>query len=161
MPRTCMAGVCSRRSLLPPFVGQFNGFSQQDSQEVLSFLLDGLHEDLNRVLKKPYLILPVRARREAGEQGVAEFRADFSIFTRCPCAMFQLLFFLFWGRGVKGEMCSVVLRFWVFSIGCVSCVLFCPSCFVYQGIRRRLLESVLFSRLLFFIFPFDLFLTTD
>ncbi|CAM9830859.1 unnamed protein product, partial [Laminaria digitata] len=40
------------------FVVQFNGFSQQDSQEVLSFLLDGLHEDLNRVLKKPYLVLP-------------------------------------------------------------------------------------------------------
>ena len=38
---------------------QFNGFSQQDCQEVLSFLLDGLHEDLNRVFKKPYLALPV------------------------------------------------------------------------------------------------------
>jgi ubiquitin carboxyl-terminal hydrolase 4/11 len=34
---------------------QFSGFQQQDSQELLSFLMDGLHEDLNRVLKKPYL----------------------------------------------------------------------------------------------------------
>lgn len=39
---------------------QFNGFAQHDCQEVLSFLLDGLHEDLNRILEKPYLTLPVR-----------------------------------------------------------------------------------------------------
>ncbi|KAF2834360.1 cysteine proteinase [Patellaria atrata CBS 101060] len=32
----------------------FSGYGQQDSQEFLSFLVDGLHEDLNRVLKKPY-----------------------------------------------------------------------------------------------------------
>lgn len=28
---------------------------QHDSQELLAFLLDGLHEDLNRVLKKPFV----------------------------------------------------------------------------------------------------------
>ena len=33
----------------------FKDFQQQDSQEFLSFLLDGLHEDLNKVLKKPYI----------------------------------------------------------------------------------------------------------
>nr|POE79597.1 putative ubiquitin carboxyl-terminal hydrolase 12 [Quercus suber] len=32
----------------------FSGYGQQDSQEFLSFLVDALHEDLNRVLKKPY-----------------------------------------------------------------------------------------------------------
>ncbi|KAF2180805.1 cysteine proteinase [Zopfia rhizophila CBS 207.26] len=32
----------------------FSGYGQQDSQEFLSFLVDGLHEDLNRILKKPY-----------------------------------------------------------------------------------------------------------
>ncbi len=32
---------------------QFQGFQQQDSQELMSFLMDGLHEDLNRVLSKP------------------------------------------------------------------------------------------------------------
>ncbi len=31
---------------------QFAGFGQQDCQELLSFLLDGIHEDLNRQLKK-------------------------------------------------------------------------------------------------------------
>lgn len=28
---------------------QFAGYSQQDSQELLLFLMDGLHEDLNKV----------------------------------------------------------------------------------------------------------------
>lgn len=32
----------------------FSGYGQQDSQEFLSFLVDALHEDLNRVHKKPY-----------------------------------------------------------------------------------------------------------
>jgi len=30
------------------YAPQFNGFQQQDAQELLNFLLDGLHEDLNR-----------------------------------------------------------------------------------------------------------------
>ena len=33
----------------------FNDFRQQDCQEFISFLLDALHEDLNKVLKKPYI----------------------------------------------------------------------------------------------------------
>ncbi|KAK4546584.1 hypothetical protein LTR36_001801 [Oleoguttula mirabilis] len=32
----------------------FSGYQQQDSQEFLSFLVDALHEDLNRIIKKPY-----------------------------------------------------------------------------------------------------------
>jgi len=35
------------------YARQFAGSEQHDSQEFLSFLLDGLHEDLNRVLQKP------------------------------------------------------------------------------------------------------------
>ena len=34
---------------------QFKGHLQHDAQEFLSALLDGLHEDLNRVEKKPYV----------------------------------------------------------------------------------------------------------
>jgi ubiquitin carboxyl-terminal hydrolase 4/11/15 len=34
------------------------GWGQQDSQEFMSFLLDGLHEDLNRIEKKPYIENP-------------------------------------------------------------------------------------------------------
>lgn len=36
------------------FAPQFAGYQQHDSQELLAFLLDGLHEDLNRVRVKPY-----------------------------------------------------------------------------------------------------------
>ena len=32
---------------------QFSGYGQQDAQEFLRFLLDGMHEELNRVIKKP------------------------------------------------------------------------------------------------------------
>ncbi|KAH7408678.1 hypothetical protein DE146DRAFT_786093 [Phaeosphaeria sp. MPI-PUGE-AT-0046c] len=32
----------------------FSGYGQQDSQEFVSWLVDALHEDLNRVLQKPY-----------------------------------------------------------------------------------------------------------
>ncbi|KAG5517949.1 hypothetical protein PMAC_000404 [Pneumocystis sp. 'macacae'] len=43
-------------------LGRFNlsfaGHSQQDSQELLAFLLDGMHEDLNRIQKKPYFEKP-------------------------------------------------------------------------------------------------------
>jgi ubiquitin carboxyl-terminal hydrolase 8 len=39
---------------------QFRGSDQHDSQEFLSFLLDGLHEDLNRVLHKPPPADPAR-----------------------------------------------------------------------------------------------------
>ena len=37
------------------FAPQFSGFQQQDCQELMAFLLDGLHEDLNRVKQKPYI----------------------------------------------------------------------------------------------------------
>ncbi|KAG6526805.1 ubiquitin carboxyl-terminal hydrolase 8-like [Zingiber officinale] len=40
---------------LARFAPQFSGFNQHDSQELLAFLLDGLHEDLNRVKHKPYV----------------------------------------------------------------------------------------------------------
>ena len=42
---------------LERFAPQFAGYQQHDSQEFLGFLLDGLHEDLNRIKKKPYIEL--------------------------------------------------------------------------------------------------------
>ncbi|KAI0289608.1 hypothetical protein BC826DRAFT_914263 [Russula brevipes] len=46
------------KSVLSRFAPQFSGYQQHDTQEFVAFLLDGLHEDLNRVLKKPYVEKP-------------------------------------------------------------------------------------------------------
>lgn len=45
------------RLTIGKYAPRFNGFQQHDSQEFLAFLLDGLHEDLNRVHDKPYVEL--------------------------------------------------------------------------------------------------------
>ncbi|KAL4398824.1 cysteine-type deubiquitinase [Malassezia pachydermatis] len=46
------------KTALARFAPQFTGYAQQDTQELLAFLLDGLHEDLNRIVKKPYIESP-------------------------------------------------------------------------------------------------------
>ncbi|WFD20311.1 ubiquitinyl hydrolase 1 [Malassezia caprae] len=46
------------KTALARFAPQFMGYAQQDTQELLAFLLDGLHEDLNRIQQKPYLESP-------------------------------------------------------------------------------------------------------
>ncbi|CAH2035036.1 unnamed protein product [Thlaspi arvense] len=43
------------KTKLARFAPQFSGYNQHDSQEMLAFLLDGLHEDLNKVKQKPYI----------------------------------------------------------------------------------------------------------
>ncbi|CAN8303606.1 unnamed protein product [Cochlearia groenlandica] len=43
------------KAKLAQFAPQFSGYGQHDSQEMLAFLLDGLHEDLNKVKRKPYI----------------------------------------------------------------------------------------------------------
>ncbi|TMW67387.1 hypothetical protein Poli38472_011007 [Pythium oligandrum] len=50
------------------FAPQFSGFQQHDSQELLAYLLDGLHEDLNRVKQKPY----TEVKESDGKQDDAE-----------------------------------------------------------------------------------------
>ncbi|KAF9221344.1 cysteine proteinase [Gyrodon lividus] len=55
---------------LQRFAPQFSGYQQHDSQELVAFLLDGLHEDLNRVLKKPYVEKP--DGEGSGDLGLAQ-----------------------------------------------------------------------------------------
>lgn len=43
------------KATVASFAPQFNNYYQHDSQEFCSFLMDGLHEDLNRVHHKPYV----------------------------------------------------------------------------------------------------------
>ncbi len=40
------------------FAPRFAGYIQHDSQEFLAYFLDGLHEDLNRIRKAPYMEMP-------------------------------------------------------------------------------------------------------
>ena len=46
------------KEVMSQFAPQFSGFEQHDSQEFLSFLLDGIHEDLNLVKDKPIVTDP-------------------------------------------------------------------------------------------------------
>ena len=43
------------KRVIGQFAPQFAGYQQHDSQELMNFLLDGLHEDLNRVRDKKYV----------------------------------------------------------------------------------------------------------
>ncbi|MCJ1414649.1 CSN-associated deubiquitinating enzyme Ubp12 [Xylographa parallela] len=46
------------KQIIGKYGPSFSGYGQQDSQEFLLFLLDGLQEDLNRIHKKPYIEKP-------------------------------------------------------------------------------------------------------
>ena len=48
---------------------QFEGTAQQDSQELLAFLMDGLHEDLNRVYGRTKGVHCIREEEEDGTGG--------------------------------------------------------------------------------------------
>ncbi|KAG8926015.1 ubiquitin-specific protease doa4 [Tulasnella sp. 408] len=52
------------RKSICTYAPQFSGSDQHDAQEFLSFLLDGLHEDLNRILRKPALPSPTPEREK-------------------------------------------------------------------------------------------------
>ncbi|KAJ8118941.1 hypothetical protein ONZ43_g3891 [Nemania bipapillata] len=55
---------------------QFSGYGQQDSQEFLGFLLDGLQEDLSRVKKKPYIEKPDSTDAMIGDPAAIRKMAD-------------------------------------------------------------------------------------
>ena len=46
------------KSIVGRYAPAFSGYGQQDSQEFVGFLLDGLQEDLNRIKQKPYIEKP-------------------------------------------------------------------------------------------------------
>lgn len=46
------------KSMIGRYSSMFSGYMQQDSQEFLSWLLDSIHEDLNRIHVKPYCEKP-------------------------------------------------------------------------------------------------------
>lgn len=55
------------------FAPRFAGYLQHDAQEFLAYLLDGLHEDLNRIRNAPYVEMPDVT--DGQNMGVASARA--------------------------------------------------------------------------------------
>mmetsp|Transcript_4923 Transcript_4923/g.7180 ORF Transcript_4923/g.7180 Transcript_4923/m.7180 type:complete len:655 (+) Transcript_4923:778-2742(+) len=53
----CMSPTTLKRAVAV-FAPRFAGVSQHDAMEFLAYLLDGLHEDLNRVKNAPYVEMP-------------------------------------------------------------------------------------------------------
>lgn len=56
------------KSTLGRHAEQFIGYDQHDSQELACYLLDALHEDTNRVTKKPYFEKPEQESNETDEE---------------------------------------------------------------------------------------------
>jgi len=51
---------------------QFMGYNQHDSQELATYLLDALHEDTNRISKKPYVEKPEQGEDENDQVAAAK-----------------------------------------------------------------------------------------
>ena len=56
------------RDIFIQYEGQFSGYGQHDSNEFLIFLLDKLHEDLNRISSKKYKEIKEKKETEDDEQ---------------------------------------------------------------------------------------------
>ena len=72
------------KAIVGRYASGFSGYQQQDSQEFLIFLLNGLGEDLNRIKKKPYIERPdstdemvhnPQALKEFADRNWADYKA--------------------------------------------------------------------------------------
>lgn len=75
---SCPASYAPRqfKTTIGRYGPSFSGYGQQDSQEFLAFLLDGLHEDLNRIHKKPYMEKPDSTDEMVGNEKLISELAD-------------------------------------------------------------------------------------
>lgn len=64
------------KNVIGRYAPSFSGYGQQDSQEFLGFLLDGLQEDLNRIKKKPYIEKPDSTDEMIGNPAAIKEMAD-------------------------------------------------------------------------------------
>ena len=64
------------KNVIGKYGPSFSGYGQQDSQEFLLFLLDGLQEDLNRIHKKPYIEKPDSTDEMVNDQVALQEMAD-------------------------------------------------------------------------------------
>jgi ubiquitin carboxyl-terminal hydrolase 4/11 len=82
---------------------EFAGDDQQDALELLNFIVDGLHEEVNLRRAKPYIVNPESGGREMMELGLETFnnslRRDWSF-----------IFFLFYGQMKSTLSCPECAR---------------------------------------------------
>ncbi|XP_065900687.1 ubiquitin carboxyl-terminal hydrolase 4-like isoform X2 [Dysidea avara] len=90
------------KATIGKFAPQFAGYNPHDSSELLAFVLDGLHEDLNQVLKKPYVDMDIKS----------EGREDKEIAQEA------------WTKYLMRNKSVVVKLFW----GQLKCTMVCPDC---------------------------------
>lgn len=64
------------KNVIGKYGPSFSGYGQQDSQEFLLFLLDGLQEDLNRIHQKPYIEKPDSTDEMVSNPAVLREMAD-------------------------------------------------------------------------------------
>ncbi|KAJ1052308.1 hypothetical protein FZC28_6671g2319 [Saccharomyces cerevisiae] len=96
------------KSTIGHFNSMFSGYMQQDSQEFLAFLLDSLHEDLNRIIKKEYTEKPsLSPGDDVNDWNVVKKLADDT-----------------WEMHLKRN-CSVITDLFV---GMYKSTLYCPEC---------------------------------
>lgn len=67
---------CIHQEALVRFAPQYSGTEQQDSQEFLNFLLDGIHEDLNAIRQKPALLFSDDPTEEARFEQLPDYQAS-------------------------------------------------------------------------------------
>lgn len=56
-------------------IARFSGYGQQDSCELINYLLDLIHEDLNRIKKKPYVEMPDQTGKTDSELSMLYWQA--------------------------------------------------------------------------------------
>ena len=74
------------------YAPQFVGYAQHDSQELLAFLLDGLHEDLNLVREKPYVDMTVKTDNRNDK--VCSTLSELWMARPCTQAMYSSVMFM-------------------------------------------------------------------
>ncbi len=81
------------------YAPQFSGYNQNDSQELLAFLLDGLHEDLNRF----YILCCIIFLRVLKKQPVET--------KQLPDKTDEEMAKIFWGNHLKRDQSIIVDTF--------------------------------------------------